>query len=321
MALYKAGSQFNYHAAEALPRPNSMKSPRAQRLDFTQLAQAVLHLVAPPCIFLFTSSLLSFHVHFDVGAGVWLLSLLSLAPFYLARRSERHALEYRLDRTWPRLSQFLFFVAAVAGMLFGGLNYCYYGWPSYSLDGLRTYTDLDATDVPGQRLMDAGRVTFAEHTRLLTDLAMSYTEGETYCVVPITTKQAGKDIRTPGRVDLWAAGVGCCSPGQNNFHCGDFHSPKAKSGLRVVDESQLRFFRLAVQQAEAAYNLEAGQPMFFTWLEDTDKTLENFFHLSFKNFVVANVYHMGFNTVCVLAFVVFFAGSAKDSGLAALDER
>lgn len=320
MALYKAGSQFNYHSAEALPRPNSMKQRAG--LDFTQLAQAVLHLVAPPCIFLFTSSLLSFHVHFQVGAGVWLLTLLSLVPFYLACRSERHALEYRLDRTWPRLSQFLFFIAAVAGMLFGGLNYWYYGWPSYSLDGLRTYTDLDATDVPGQRLMDAGRVTFAENTRLVTDMAMSYTEGETYCVAPITTKQAGsQDIRTPGRVDLWAAGVGCCSPGQSNFHCGDFHSHKAKSGLRVVDETQLRFFRLAVQQAEAAYNLEVGQPMFFTWLEDADKTLENFFHLSFKNFVVANVYHMGFNTVCVLAFVVFFAGSAKDSGLAALDER
>lgn len=68
MALYKAGSQFNYHSAEALPRPNSMKQRAG--LDFTQLAQAVLHLVVPSCIFLFTSSLLSFHVHFDVGAGL-----------------------------------------------------------------------------------------------------------------------------------------------------------------------------------------------------------------------------------------------------------
>ena len=24
------------------------------------------------------------------------------------------------------------------------------------------------------------------------------------------------------------------SPGQSNFHCGDFHSPKAKSGLRCA---------------------------------------------------------------------------------------
>lgn len=304
MALYKAGSQFNYHSAEALPRPNSMKQRAG--LDFTQLAQAVLHLVVPSCIFLFTSSLLSFHVHFDVGAGVWLLTLLSLVPFCLARRSERHALEYRLDRTWPRLSQFLFFVAAVAGMLFGGLNYCYYGWPSYSLDGLRTYTDLDATDVPGQRLMDAGRVTFVQNTRLLAH-----------------HNQTGWQ---QGHPNAWASRPVGCRRGMlqswaEQLHCGDFHSPKAKSGLRVVDESQLRFFRLAVQQAEAAYNLEVGQPMFFTWLEDADKTLENFFHLSFKNFVVANVYHMGFNTVCLLAFVVFFAGSAKDSGLAALDER
>jgi len=315
MALYKAGAHFNYQSAETLPRPNGMKS---KSLDLTQLGQAVLHLVVPPCVFLFASSVLTFQLHFQLGLGAWILASASLIPFYLACRSERHALEYRLDRTWPRLSKFLFFVAAAVGMCFGGLNYCYYAWPSYSLDGLRTYSELDATDVPGQRLMDAGRVSFATNTRLLTDMAMSYTEGQTYCVAPITTKQ---DIRTPGRFDLWAAGVGCCSPGQSNFHCGDFHSPKAKSGLRVVDETQLRFFRLAVQQAEAAYNLEVGQPLFFTWLEDAEQSLETFFHLSFKNFVVANVYHFGFNTVCVLAFVVFFAGSAKDSGLAALDEH
>ena len=32
---------------------------------------------------------------------------ISINNTYLRRRSERHALEYRLDRTWPRLSQFL----------------------------------------------------------------------------------------------------------------------------------------------------------------------------------------------------------------------
>ena len=40
-----------------------------------------------------------------------------------------------------------------------------------------------------QRLMDAGRLSFAQHTRVDTDLAMSYTEGQTYCVAPITSGQ------------------------------------------------------------------------------------------------------------------------------------
>lgn len=270
-----------YHSTEALPRPGLMKR---SSLDLSPLYKAFLHLVAPPCIFLCVTALLSFHVHFQLGLGTWLLALVSLWPYQLARKSEARALEFRLDRTWPRLSQLLFLVAAVAGMLFGGLNYIYYAWPSYSLDGLRTYSDLDATDVSSQRVMDAGRVTFAAHSHLLTDLAMSYTEGETYCVAPITTMQGMAQDTRPGRFELWAAGVGCCSPGQSNFHCGDFDKPNARSGLRVVDETQLRYFKLAVQQAEAAYHLEVGQPMFFTWLEDADRSLGNYFHLSFKMF-------------------------------------
>mmetsp|Transcript_62979 Transcript_62979/g.147854 ORF Transcript_62979/g.147854 Transcript_62979/m.147854 type:complete len:324 (+) Transcript_62979:146-1117(+) len=317
--LYQA-SMKSYRSADVLPRPTSMQ--KGQGIDLSQLSKAVLNIVAPPSIFLLVASLLSFSWHFQLGTATWILAALSLIPFYLAYRSERRALQYRMDRSWPRLSKFLFFVAAAGGMMFGGLNYMYYAWPSYSLDGLRTYKDIDATEASGSRLMDAGRVVFAHGSRVLTDLAMSYTEGETYCVAPITTNRGTKtqDIRL-GRFDMWAVGVGCCSPGQSNFHCGDFANPRAREGLRLVDDSQLHFFQLAVQQAEAAYNLEVGKPMFFTWVEDSSGTLQNFFHLAFKNYVVATVFHMGFNLVCVIAFVVLFAGSDKDTGLAALDEH
>lgn len=37
------------------------------------------------------------------------------------------------------------------------------------------------------------------------------------------------------RFDLWAAGVGCCSPGQTNFHCDDVAKPHALSALRLED--------------------------------------------------------------------------------------
>eukprot|EP00440_Ansanella_granifera_P049823 gb/GFBE01053997.1/.p1 GENE.gb/GFBE01053997.1/~~gb/GFBE01053997.1/.p1 ORF type:complete len:331 (+),score=65.87 gb/GFBE01053997.1/:1-993(+) len=325
MPLQKGYAPPSYKAADdSLPRhfPTPQKRSVGGVLDTRQLCKALLNLCAPPMVFLCAAGLMSFKYHFILENVTWVLALMTLAPYYIAYRCEQHALKYRLDRSWPRLSKFLFLIASVSGVVFGAFNYWYYSWPSYSLEGLRTYTDIDASEVSGARLLDAGRVIFAQGSHIVTDLAMSYTSWDTYCVAPITTDRGTK---TPdvglSRYDMWAVGVGCCSPGQTNFHCGDFGNPDAREGLRLVDNSQLPYFQLAVQQAEAAYNLEVGHPMFFTWVEDSDKGLGEFFRIAFKNFVVANVFHMGFNLVCVITFVVLFAGSGKDTGLAALDEH
>jgi len=313
-------SARGYQAADAsLPRPVPFKR-HGSLPDVKQLWKALVHLVGPPMVFILVSSLLSFRIHFQLQAATWFLAILAFIPFYNARKDEIKALEYRLDRSWPRLGKFLFFVAAAGGIIFGMLNYWYYAWPSYSLEGLRTYSEIDAATTPGTRLLDAGLVNFAKDSHVVLDLAMSYTNGDTYCVAPITTDHQ----RAPGSLasyDLWAAGVNCCSPGQANFHCGDTDKPNARQGLRIVDSSQLPFLQLAVQQAEAANNLQVGHAMFFTWVEDADQGLGYFFRMAFKNFIIANVFHAGFNFVCVIAFIVLFAGSGKDTGLAALDEH
>lgn len=303
------------------PLPAMSKTSRGPP-DMRQLCKAFLNLVGPPMLFMFVSSLLSFKLHFQLEGLIWVPALAALlVPAYLAHRTEKHAMENRLDRSWPRLSMVLFTIAAVSGIIFGALNYWYSAWPSYALEGLRVYHDIDASETQGARLLDSGLVNFAKGSHVMTDLAMSYTDQETYCVAPITTNR-GKKTKDTGLAsyDLWAAGVGCCSPGQSNFKCGEFANPDARQGLRLVDPSQLEYFQLAVQQAEAAYNLQVGHPLFFTWVKDADAGLGNFFQTAFKNFVVANVFHAGFNLVCVVAFVVLFAGSGKDTGLAALDE-
>ena len=53
--------------------------------------------------------------------------------------------------------------------------------------------------------------------------------------------------------DFWAVGLNCCSSNTGDYRCGEFSNPAAQSGLRLMDQREADFFRLAVQQAEASY--------------------------------------------------------------------
>jgi len=160
--------------------------------------------------------------------------------------------------------------------------------------------------------MDAGTVRFAEGARLATDMAMSYTSWDIYCVAPITTRlglpSQGSNLAS---YDLWAVGVNCCTSGDTNFHCGEYDNVDARAGLRQVSAEQRPYFRLAVQQAEAAYNIEANHPIFFYWVEDPVRQKTLFFSAAFGNWVLANGLHFGMNTFCIVCFVVLFNSKTR----------
>lgn len=98
-------------------------------------------------------------------------------------------------------------------------------------------------------------------------MAMGFKYHETYCVAPLVDAHTTKD--EVATFDMWAVGVNCCTGDHGTFRCGDVDNPKARAGIRqIIDKEARSYFRLAVEQAEAAYGIKATHPVFFFWTQD-----------------------------------------------------
>lgn len=312
-AGFRPAEASGYGAAGMGARMKAAKK-RALGLTLEDALQALACILLPPIVFTVTTVLLCFRFRFKYPRGAWLVSGIVLAPAvlsgFLARRAEKKS----ADTRWLKLAVVLFTLAFVAAAVMGELNYWFFAQPYFLLDSLREYNDVDPVEVDGSRLMDAGTVHFAKGSRLALDMAMSYTSWDMYCVAPITNYMGlpsqGSQMEA---YDLWAVGVNCCTSGQTNFRCGEYSKVEARGGLREVSAEARPYFRLAVQQAEAAYNIEARHPIFFYWVEDPVREKNLFFKAAFSNWVLANGMHSASNFFIVLAFVVMFNRKSKSA--------
>lgn len=161
-------------------------------------------------------------------------------------------------------------MAWVLGIFVGWQNYQTNLAEYYFITNLKVYDSLDPVSAKGQQLMDVGRVTFRPGSQL--DLRRSYgfRQSDMYCVAPVT--RGAKDLST---YDFWAVGVNCCHDHTNDFRCGAYLSPTARSGVRLLDDSQRSWFRLAVQQAEAQHGIHSEHPIFLTWTEDPNVGIDD----------------------------------------------
>merc|ERR1719502_2175601 len=101
-----------------------------------------------------------------------------------------------------------------------------------------------------------------------------------YCVAPISTG----DAKLPN-YDFWVVGVNCCSK-PHEFNCGDAGNFRANSGLRSLNNENHPFYRLAVQQAEAAYDITATHPVFFYWTQDPLDDIEKLLQKGIKFYLM-----------------------------------
>lgn len=147
----------------------------------------------------------------------------------------------------------------------GEANFKSHVVPFMDVNNLNVYNNVDPVTYRGQQLMDMGRVTFIPGSHLDLSKSMGFRNMEMFCVAPVVSGNATTKLET---YDFWAVGLNCCSGHVPDFHCGEFNVLNARSGVRLLRDDQRAFFRLAVKQAEAAYNIAAEHPIFMTWMTD-----------------------------------------------------
>lgn len=229
-----------------------------------------------------------------VFSGLGLATIMAVAGYI---RTQREAAP-----SWYNFAAFAFFLATGLAAFFGNMVFWTYMERYYDYMTLNTLSSVNPEKYTGGMLMDSGRVYFHDGAQLDIKKSMGFKNGDMYCVVPISN-----GCHKMPNYDLWAVGKNCCTnPGQ--FTCGDASNFRIRSALRSMELDDNPFYRLAVQQAEAAYGITATHPVFFHWTQDPLHEIMSLRKQGIKYFLMGTFSHFITNIITVL-FVTF--GFAK----------
>lgn len=307
-----------YHASEAGAAPYGSygsapdpmlgggyqaKSPFGQPRKSINMAALAACLLLPWMVFTAVYSLSSLSVHYESPELVTIAQLLSGALVLLLGGAVLQHM--RREDGQPSWYIFLFLTTALAlvvGSVMGNANFKYNMVPFKDVSNMNSYELINPTTGKGNQVMDAGRVKFVDEAKLDLTKAMGFRNLDTYCVVPIVTGNEKQD-----NYDFWAVGTNCCSSHVSDFHCGEFNNPQAHSGLRLMREDLRAYFRLGVEQAEAAYNIGANHPIFFYWMQDPQTEISAYENACYTNWMVGVFVAFGIQLLFVVAATIGFA--------------
>uniref|UniRef100_A0A7R9ZUS4 Uncharacterized protein n=1 Tax=Pyrodinium bahamense TaxID=73915 RepID=A0A7R9ZUS4_9DINO len=250
------------------------------------VAPILLCLFVPWALFVLVFAVSSFSLHYnnpwayDVIIAVCALAVLITLAVGFSRRLKSFYSE-EAEPSWLIFLALSMLVAFVGGVTVGDSNYSQYMRPYFDYHNLNFYTNVYPNRMRGQQLMDAGSILFADGSYLDISRSMGFKKGGVYCVAPITFGN-----QTLPTYDFWAVGINCCSGNQADFHCAGWNSPKSSGGLRIMSGDDRGFYRLAVQQAEAAYGIKAVHPLFFTWVIEPVKEVEGWRGTARNSFLI-----------------------------------
>mmetsp|Transcript_20733 Transcript_20733/g.48167 ORF Transcript_20733/g.48167 Transcript_20733/m.48167 type:complete len:315 (+) Transcript_20733:154-1098(+) len=284
---------------------------KSRRLNIDAILQC---LFGPWILYSIVFAATSFSLRYDmprvanaiVAAAVFVV----IVAFYFAAdavlRKRWHDDGYNVyfEPTWFVFLFVMTLIALIAGIMSGNTNFDLYMAKYFDYMKLNVYERpaVNPTLLRGEQVMDGGRVVFIEDTRVALDKSMGFRDKIMYCVAPIVH---GTD--QPQTYDFWAVGTDCCSGQGPDFHCGEYNNPNGDGGLRLLNDKDRAFYRLAVQQAESMYGIRAAHPLFFEWVEDPVGIVDNYRTAGIQNYFLGVFSHLLFQAFCVSCAALAFA--------------
>lgn len=168
-----------------------------------------------------------------------------------------------LEPTWFAFLAASCIFAWLLAVLLGEYNYVVNRVPFNTMHDLNTVIGVDVSTSAGKSYMDASVMLFKEGTYVDQQRSIAYKNGDAYCVAPVTVGNMPL-----ASYDFWAVGIGCCNPYGGSFFCGEALSKTANAGLRLMEDWQRPFYRIAVDMASEEYGIHATNPIFLHWAED-----------------------------------------------------
>mmetsp|Transcript_59353 Transcript_59353/g.171485 ORF Transcript_59353/g.171485 Transcript_59353/m.171485 type:complete len:314 (+) Transcript_59353:112-1053(+) len=285
----------------------SKPAPMMRRRPTSPVTIAICFFI-PFVVFTAVYSMQSFSLHYDSPSTCKALCFAILAVVIgVFGTSVIATFRRRDDSSDPKWYVFLFVTSLIAwvfAFVFGQRNFVSNISPYMDIMNLNVYSGVDPGKYNGQQLMDAGRMVFAPGTHLELPLSMGFKNLDTYCVSPISSPLL-ENSTTP-TYDFWAVGLNCCSGHLPDFHCGEFNNLNARSGLRLMRDDQRAYFRLAVEQAEAAYNIRAPHPIFLYWMQDPNVEVNAYQQDGYKFWLMGVGFFGGFQLLLQFIAVIVF---------------
>jgi uncharacterized membrane protein YidH (DUF202 family) len=266
----------------------------------------------PWVLFCIVYAITSFDLHYHRPFLCWLLVALAgvvvLVVCLAAALSMRRKMSSDMDRepSWLLFVAVTMVLAYVCAIVYGNLNFSSTMRMFFDLSHLNTYQAVNPATMRGQQMMDAGKVYFVNNSMLDLRKAMGFQNLDTYCVAPITVLQDDSAVPHTS-YDFWAVGLGCCSGSTADFHCGEYNRRGAAAGLRLMNDEQRDFYRLAVQQAEVAYNIKATHPLFFYWMADPASEMQSYNDEARRFYFIGMLAHFFFQLLCVTLATIAFS--------------
>jgi len=295
---------------EVKPVPSAFVRGQRRRMNAVPMALSVL---LPWALFCGVFAVMSFHLHYTQPPLACLLVALGFLVvvgngLYAVDAARKKATnDPQREPTWVVFMFIANLLAWLFGVVAGDLNFFQSLQPFYDVMNLNLYPDVDPALMRGQMLMDAGRIIFTPDSRLDLSRSMGFKNLDVYCVAPISKGNGSTTAEVLANYDFWAVGVNCCSGNTPDFHCGQWSNPQAHGGLRLMDDDARPYFRLAVQQAEAAYNIKAFHPLFFYWTQDPIAQVDAYQTEGFRFYLLGVFSHFALQLFLVASAVVVFS--------------